>query len=244
MSLSLLLRRNNLLIGSTEQPEVLDTDGLIAYWNAEDAPNNGNWVDRINNYKLSLQGTTEFTLDGYRLNNITDGVSAKMPFNSPSSYIKNYIQKEFTCFIDCKIKFVQSKAATVIDFGSFKNSSGGISCMASLNQNGNISGNFKNNGNSTTFDEKVTVQGDPFPVGQYVDIAIKMGVKIRDDNKQEVYVQYKNWKSYAVLNTPINVNWGSTPPFGLGILYVTGSYTDSYRSDIIYDSIKLYNKAK
>jgi hypothetical protein len=65
----------------SETPQ-LDTDGLIAYWDYEDSPVNGNWVDRVNSFKLQLGGTATKTSNGYRLNNLSYPRDAYMLFSS------------------------------------------------------------------------------------------------------------------------------------------------------------------
>lgn len=259
MSLSLLLRRNNLFINASEEAEQLDTDGLIAYWSAEDAAVSGKWIDRINSFQLQLGGTAGQTSDGYRFNNLSTPKAAYAIFpSSQNSALNSLVNKEFTCFIDCLIKFSNSsKSACIIDFGSLGSSLSGISVLAAISRGGSeITGNMKSPKNTySNFSSRTSsaTGANAITLNQYANISIKCGVRILQNNTQEVYAEALGLKAYGIIDTPVKVNFqgcsGSINcAFGLGITYLTGNsismYGSSYLADVIYKSVRIYNKSK
>ena len=243
--------------GLFELVEVIDTDGLIGHWNCDDELVNGQWVDRVNSMSLVLNGTAAKVDDGIQLNNLSAPANAYAYLNaSHNTFLNQQVDKEFTCIIDCLVKFGETgKGALVADFGSLGDSRSGIAVLSSVRQDGSLASNPKYNGNSTTgFSEidKTPTGADTIELNQYVSMRVKLGARLVD-GKQEVYAEANGLKGYGLANTPLKVNFsgcGTTTnwAFGLGVIYLTGSsvaqYGSSYCADVIYKSILLYNKSK
>ena len=251
------LGTNNFILGDDKID--IDMDGLIGYWNYEDAAVNGNWVDRINSFQLQLGGTAAKTSDGYRFNNLSSPRNAYALFNyNSNSTLNSLIDKTFTCIVYCSIKFTATdKSSSIIDFGSLGSSFSGISILAAAGQNGNVSGNFKVDGNSSSgWEERNNpVVGNAIPTGEYVNYPIKLGTRILDNGKQEAFFEANGVRANAIKTTPVKVNFSGCATsgtgscaFGLGITYLSGQsvtqYASNYLCDIYYRKILLYNKPK
>lgn len=239
--------------------EVVDSDGLICHWNSADAVSNGAWVDRVNSLKLTLGGTAARTTDGYRLNNLSKPRAAWALFDSTqNSTLNSLVDKEFTCYIKCAIKFGQTnKSACLADFGALGSSASGISLLSKIGQNGSIGINSKCNGNSGTgfsSGDRSPTGGPTFELNTYVPVIVKCGCHLLSNGKQEVYLEANTLRAYSIKDTPVAVNFsgcgGTTnQAFGLGITYLNSDslanqYASSYLSDVIYDKVLIYNKYK
>ena len=213
-------------------------------------------TDRVNSMAMVLGGTAAKVADGIQLNNISAPRNAYTYLNaSHNTLLNQLVNTEFTCIIDCLIKFGETgKLALIADFGSLGGSTSGIAVLAAVGQNGGLSCNPKYNGKSEGFSEKDSTPtgADTIELNQYVSMRVKLGARLVD-GKQEVYAEANGLKGYGLANTPLKVNFsgcgGSTNwAFGLGVVYLNGSsvsqYASNYCSDVIYQKILLYNKAK
>lgn len=252
--MDLLMRRRALMGGRRDS---LDTDGLIGYWDSEDALIGKNWVDRVHSMNLILSGTAGKINDGIQLNNLPKPFNAYARLSTTAvDYLNQQINTEFTCFVDCLVKFNEaSKNASIVDFGASGVAASNISALARINQNGSIGVGAKVGANSRGFyEQQLSVSGaEPITLGEYADMHIKLGVRVID-GEQEVYLEALGLRAYGISNSvrTINMKGNSDYPncaFVLGIGYSSGDasanlWYPSYLSDVIYKKILLYNKAK
>lgn len=242
--------------GGGEEPTPVDTDGLIGQWEQEDVLSvNSSWVDRINSMGIAFNHAAKVNA-GVQLDNRTKPKAAWASLStSHNTYLNQQVDKEFTCIIDCLVKFgATGKKALVIDFGSVGSSSSGVSVLAAIGQDGSVSCGAKYNGNNTSgFSvDASTAQGvSSFSLDQYHRVSVKLGTRLVD-NKQEIYAEALGLKGYAIADTPKKVSFsgcpGFTNAFGLGVAYLgessANAYASSYLADVVYKRILLYNKAK
>jgi hypothetical protein len=222
---------------------------MIADWEGVDEPSNREWIDRINNIPIGLYGTTAKISDGYRLDNTSAPKKAWCyPPTSQTPFFNAQIDKEFLCIIDCKVKFATAdKMAMVIDFGAFGDSRSNLNFNVRILQNGTLESTFKKVSDPNAFSakEKTAQTGISFPIDTYVDIHIKTGVRILRNGKQELFCECGSGRTYAVLDTPVTVNFSginvgnppNTAAFGLAIAYMRETDAVSIAADILSDVV-------
>ena len=246
---------DNIDAESTLVANELDTDGLIAHWDAGDAPSNGAWVDRINSMKLNLGGTAAHTSDGYRLNNLSAPKNAWLYLDtSETTKLNTEIDKKFVCIVDCEVKFsAESKNAMLIDFGSFGTPLSGLALNAKVNQAGTLACTAQKGGTAITAQAN-NVQIPAFPLDTYVPIRVKCGISIASNGTQVIEARIGTARAYSWNSPAITINFqGCSGPdnpnyaFGAGVPYLSGSsvnaYAGSYLADVVYKSIIIYNKS-
>ena len=237
------------LLANELDTDGLNTDGLIAYWNASDAPSSGAWVDRINSMKLNLGGTATQDSGGYRLNNLSAPRNAWLYCDSSHiSLLNSEIDKEFTCIIDCEVKFTAaSKKAMIIDFGGFGTTTGGLAVNAKVSQEGTLGCGAKK-GNTAITAQANDVQIPAFTLDTYIPIRMTCGIRVASNGTQVIYSKIGTAEAYSYNTPAIQVNLQGADlnyPFGAGIVYMTGyglNYATDYLADVIYKSIIIYNK--
>ena len=240
---------DNIDVESTLLANELDTDGLVAHWDAADAPSSGAWVDRINSMKLNLGGTAAHESDGYRLNNLSAPKNAWLYCDSSHiSLLNSEIDKEFTCIIDCEVKFTAaSKRAMIIDFGGFGTTTGGLAVNAKVNQAGTLGCGAKK-GNTAITAQANDVQIPAFTLDTYIPIRMTCGIYVASNGTQVIYSKIGTAEAYSYNSPAVQVNLQGADlnyPFGAGIVYMTGNglnYAADYLADVIYKSIIIYNK--
>lgn len=232
----------------------LDTDGLIAHWDAEDAPSSGAWVDRINSMKLNLGGTATKGNDGYRLDNTGAPKNAWLYLDSADkSTMNNLISKEFTCIVDCQVKFsATGMSANIIDFGNLGTSLSNASIRAYVKQEGKLAHSLKQGDNAVS----ATVNNEQIPAfttGSYIPMRIICGAKLVN-GVQRFFARFGSAEVYSDLATPVVINFSGCTisntvadyAFAAGIAYFSNSMANSdlsnYKVDVIYERILLYNK--
>lgn len=233
------------------------TQGAVAYWRGTDLPTNSNWIDHNASLPITLIGNVAHADSGYQFNNLTDQINAKAKFNSAYNHVLNQrISTVFTCFVECKVKFSASdRRAAIIDFGSFGNSSSGLSINCVLRDDGTLSASTKIGSASTGFNDRVTTAntGIVFTQNSYTDIRVKIGSRILANGKQELYCECGNGKCYGIIDVPVVWNFagvdgaaGQPNAFVLALGYTERQYVAELApktyADVIYENIVIFDK--
>ena len=235
--------------------------GIVGQWEGSDSPSGGSWIDRVNNMAFTLGGTANKTSEGYRLNNLSAQKAAYAMMTAAATTLLNQqIDKVFTCYVECLVKFsAEGKNAQIIDFGAFGSSLSGISLNAAIYRDGgDVVASFKNNGNNSTgfaSSVKQASTGKTFELDTYVPLRFKLGVRLLQNATQELYVECGEGKCYAILNTPRTINFsgsnaGDAHPemrvaATLGLGYTQDQHVDQLApnsfADVIYKRILIFN---
>lgn len=231
---------------------------LIADWHGEDPESNGRWVDRENSIPIILSGTAAKVTEGYQLNNLSSQIAAQaMCDPSANTLLNQKIDKEFTCFVNCLVKFdsTDNRRGLVVDFGGLGDALSGLSLYCIVKQDGTVLGIFKKDGNNSAGPAQTASSGIAFPINAYTEITIKIGARLLQNGKQELFVECGNAVNTLTLDTPVTVGFAGTQEyagaFELGVYYLKGldlesinTYFPKYFASVIYKSIQIYNVAK
>lgn len=230
-------------------------DGLIGHWDGDDAAQSGAWVDKVNSMKLNLGGSASKTNDGYQLDNTGAPKNAWLYLDSADkSTMNSEIGKEFTCIVDCLVKFsATGMIANIIDFGVLGTSLSNASIRAYVKQVGEFCHGAKSPTNTLLTPVVNNVQITAFTTGTYVPMRIFCGAKLVN-GVQRFFARFGAAEVYSDLATPVAINFsgctvGNTTAdyaFAAGIAYLTNSSANSdtpnYKADVIYERILLFNK--
>ncbi len=232
-------------------------ENALAYWRGEDSVSNGKWIDHNNSLPIVLNGTAAKTGDGYQFDNLSSQLAAYALFDKTyNSTLNAQIDKVFTCIVSCKVKFgVADRQARIIDFGAFGNSCSGLSVSCTLLTDGTLKSSGKISSSAISgYIGTDTNTGLTFPLNTYVDVVVKLGSRILENGKQEVYCECGTGKCYGIIDTPVKWNFNGVDAnaahpnpaaFVLGLGYTEAQYVEQLApkayADVIYQSIVIFN---